>query len=82
MLAVRELREKANLTQKELADKCGIGATAVAKWEAGVAMPTVSKLPAVADALGCSVDELLGYSGRRRRNAGKKKVAGRESTGG
>lgn len=33
---IKELREKRKLTQKELAEKIGVGDKAVSKWETGV----------------------------------------------
>lgn len=56
---LRELRKNANLSQTELADRLGVGQTAVSMWERGQASPATGKLTAIADALNCTVDELL-----------------------
>lgn len=56
---IKKAREKAGLTQQELADKLGIGQSAVAMWESQGFLPRTDKLPALAKILGCSIDELL-----------------------
>lgn len=55
------MRERAKLTQRELADVLGVERSTVAKWESGAAYPRASQLPALAKALSCSIDEL--YTG-------------------
>lgn len=52
------MRERAKLTQRELADVLGVERSTVAKWESGAAYPRASQLPALAAALHCSIDEL------------------------
>lgn len=59
MNRIKFLREKANLSQKQLACKLGIGRSTVSKWETGVSLPTAAKLVPLAKLLGCSTDELL-----------------------
>lgn len=56
---ILELREKKGLTQEELAEAIGVDKTAVSHWENGIARPDMSRLPAVAAALGVSVDALI-----------------------
>jgi transcriptional regulator with XRE-family HTH domain len=56
---LRELREKAKLTQAELAAKIGVRVTAVSNWETAANSPTVDKLPVIAEALKVSVRNLL-----------------------
>lgn len=56
---IRKLREAANLTQNEIAEKIGVDRTAVVKWETGVAFPTSAKLPKLAEVLGCSISDLF-----------------------
>ena len=53
-------RKEKNLTQKELAARLGVTDKAVSRWETGKGYPDVSLLPAPADELGCTVNELLG----------------------
>jgi transcriptional regulator with XRE-family HTH domain len=49
---LKELREKAGLTQTELAEKVGVKRDAVARWEAGAREPGWSNVVALAEALG------------------------------
>lgn len=55
---IREYRKRAGLSQEALAAKVGVGRTAVTFWEAGVQYPSADKLPRLAAALGCSIDDL------------------------
>lgn len=54
------LREAAGLTQKQLADKLGVSVSNVGFWERWDKPPRGDIIPALADALGVSVDVLLG----------------------
>ncbi|MGM9571986.1 MAG: helix-turn-helix domain-containing protein [bacterium] len=56
---IRELREKKNLTQKQLAELLCISDKTVSKWETGRGLPDISLLESLAAALGVSVVELL-----------------------
>ena len=56
---IKKAREKAGLTQQELADKLGVGQSAVAMWESQKALPRTDKLPVLAKVLKCSVSTLL-----------------------
>ena len=57
---IKEFREKASMSQEELAKTLVISQQAVAKWEAGEAMPRADKLPELAKILGCTIDDLFG----------------------
>lgn len=56
---LKACRERASLTQQELADVLKIDRSAISKWETGEFLPRTDKLPAIAKALGCTIDELL-----------------------
>ena len=56
---IKRLRKKRQLTQEQLAEMVGVSAQAVSKWESG-GYPDPSLLPAVADSLDASIDELYG----------------------
>ena len=56
---IRFLRFRASLTQEQLADRLGVSAQAVSKWENAVAMPDISLLPELAEVFGVSIDELF-----------------------
>ena len=59
MNKLKAYRERASLTQQELADILKIDRSAISKWETGEFLPRTEKLPAIAKALGCTIDELL-----------------------
>ncbi len=56
---VRDLRERAGLTQQELADKLNLTNRAIGAWEAGRAKPRLDKLEQIAGILGTSAYYLL-----------------------
>ncbi len=56
---IAALRTAQNMKQNELAERLGVSAQAVSKWENDVSAPDISILPTLADVLGVSVDELL-----------------------
>ena len=56
---ISSLRKEKGMTQKELADMLGITDKAVSKWERNVAYPDIATIPALAEILGVSVEELL-----------------------
>lgn len=58
MLRIRECREAAGLTVTQLADRLSVTPSAVCQWESGLTVPSVNKLPAIASALGCTIDAL------------------------
>ena len=56
---IRQLREKRNLTQAELAEKIGVSSKTVSKWETAKGLPDISLLQPLAQTLGVSVIELM-----------------------
>lgn len=56
---IRELREKAGMTQAELAKRLYVSDKAVSKWENGKGYPDISLLESIAEVFGISVTELL-----------------------
>lgn len=60
MEQIKTLRERAGMTQTALADKLGVHRSAVSVMEMPGRYPDVSRLPSIADALGCSIDALFG----------------------
>lgn len=57
---IADTRRDLGLTQRELANKVGVTAQAVSKWERGSSCPDIAILDEIADTLGVSVSELLG----------------------
>lgn len=56
---IKENREGINLTQEQLAEKLGLTAKSISRWERGKTMPDISMLGLLADILHVSVQELL-----------------------
>ena len=56
---IAALRREKGLKQDELAEKLGVSAQAVSKWENDQTCPDISLLPLLAKTLGVTVDELL-----------------------
>lgn len=59
MANIGDLRKAAGLTQKQLADALGVTRSTVAMWETGENAPKTKMLLTLAEALGCSVEDIL-----------------------
>lgn len=57
---LRQMREKAGLTQGDLADKLDVSRPAVSSWESGKIRPRLNKLQQLADLFDTTVAELMG----------------------
>lgn len=55
-------RKRLGLTQDQLAEKMGVTAQAVSKWEHDLSCPDVTTVPRLAELFGISTDELLGVA--------------------
>ena len=60
-ISMAAARVNAGLTQKQLANACGVSETTVIKWENGTAVPRVDMLPRLEDAYGIPVDYVRFY---------------------
>ena len=58
-ITIREARKNAGVTQDELAREVGVTQGAVTQWETGRAAPSLPMFIKVAQALGCSLDDLV-----------------------
>lgn len=68
------------MTQRELAQKLGYSNDAlVSMWENGVRTPPTRKIPALAKALGCTLEEL--FEEEEEENARRKATAGSKNAG-
>ena len=56
---IKDLREKKELTQKQLADMISVSDRAVSKWETQKGLPDITLLEPLSQALGVTVSELL-----------------------
>lgn len=58
-MSFREVRQKCNLTQKEVAEKLGTTRVSVARWEIGIANPRIETIKKLAKLYQCTIDELV-----------------------
>lgn len=65
---IRKYREAAGLSKSELARKMKVSLPTVCRWEKGEDFPAAARIPALASALDCTIDELF-----------ERKPAGRDS---
>jgi transcriptional regulator with XRE-family HTH domain len=56
---IKQLREKASLSQSELANKAGVSVRSLQNWEIGHRTPQLPAAAALAKALGVKLDELM-----------------------
>lgn len=57
--AIRYFRLQKNFTQEQVANRLGVTAPAVNKWEKGTSCPDITLLPALARLLGTDCNTLL-----------------------
>lgn len=57
---IRNFRKKNDLTQEALADRLGVTYQSISRWENGATYPDLELIPAIAEVLSVTVDELLG----------------------
>lgn len=55
---IRARRQAAGMSLEDLAAAVGCTRQAAWRWECGDVLPTADRLPAIAAALGCSIDDL------------------------
>ena len=58
VMQIKKLRERANMTQLQLAAAMGTTQTGVSNWENEVSLPRTRELPKLAQVMGCTIDEL------------------------
>ena len=58
MTGLRHCRQRAGMRQQDLADQIYVSRSTVANWETGQALPSVTMLPKISAALGCTIDSL------------------------
>ena len=60
---LRRLRNRAGLTQQEIADRLDVSRVAIGQWESDKSMPRKGNLEQLADLFGTTVADLMGESG-------------------
>ena len=63
---IKQLRQKASMTQEQLGASLGISAQSVSKWENGVTMPDIALLPLLSGVLGVTIDEIFDLTTEQR----------------
>ena len=69
MKGLKRIRLAAGLTQAALAKALGVTQSNVSMWETGQAWPEGAMIEALADCLGCSIDDLFGRETPERTSA-------------
>ena len=62
---LRQLREKNDLTQDQMADRVMVTRQAVSRWETGETQPNTDTLKILSKEFNVSINTLLGVSGKR-----------------
>ena len=63
---IKSLRLAASMTQEQLAQRLGVSAQAVSKWESGTNMPDILLLPELSVIFGVSIDDLFDMTDEKR----------------
>ena len=58
-LTIKAHRLAVNKSQRQLGEEVGVEQNTVSQWESGTRKPPSDKLPALARALDCTIDELF-----------------------
>ena len=58
-MSFSEKRKIANLTMAQAAEILDVTPAAICQWETGKTMPKAEKLPEIAKAYGCTIDDLM-----------------------
>lgn len=59
--SMKSLRERSNLSRKQIADQIGVSLSTYTNYEGGYRKPSIDLLPKIATALHVSIDDLLDY---------------------
>ena len=65
---IKELRLEKGLSQRELATKTGIKQANISRWEAGIVIPNVLDVWALAEFFDCSIDYVVGKDNFKKIN--------------
>ena len=59
---IRAIRKQKGMTQKQIADKCGMADSAIRKYESGVVTPKIETLQRIAEALEVPINCFYGFN--------------------
>ena len=71
---IKSARQKANLTQEQLARKSGLATITIRQYELGKRQPRLEQLRQIADALGCSLFFLINDEGEMTAEASAERI--------
>ena len=74
---LQKRRKEKNMSQEQLADRCGVSRQAVSKWEQGGGYPEVEKLLLLSSKLNISLDSLMSEEIAQNNNSENQKVTGK-----
>jgi len=57
---IKTLRQDAGMSQKTLAEQCGISQACISQYEKGIRKPTEENAGKIAQSLSCSVEKIVG----------------------
>lgn len=60
MLNLKNIRKKANLTSKELAEKLYISQSSISQYENGKRRPSIKVAKRIAELFGCTLEDIYG----------------------
>lgn len=58
---LRSRRGFLGISQEELAERAGVNSRSISQYEIGTCSPTLANVAKLADALGCTPNDLLGW---------------------
>lgn len=64
-IELKSIRNRAGMSQKEVADKLGVKVSTYGTWERGERMMSLEQAYNVAQVLGCTLEELVGRAPRK-----------------
>lgn len=65
------LRQKKGITRQELAEEIGVDVVTICRYENGTRTPSLKAAQALAKALDCTIDELIGSEEESAENRGQ-----------
>ena len=59
VMRIQEIRKERGIQQTVLAEQMGVSQSVISEWEKEVYLPKARQLPALAVALGCTINDLF-----------------------
>ncbi len=68
-MRLKECRARKGMTTIELGRQIGVSPSAITNWESGVRKPDINMLIRLAEVLGCTPNDLLGFETKEEERA-------------